>query len=83
MFVEVGLPPITNEDIELLSEYMHVMEPLAAVLDTFQGEKDIVVGLGIVLPLLTKLKAQLTNSDFPNLDAISDRVVQSIDHRLL
>ena len=81
LFVDIGLPRLTNEDIELLSEYMQVMQPLAAVLDIFQGEKDIVVGLGVVLPLLTKLKTQLSDQACQNLEAIRDRVIDSINRR--
>jgi len=58
-----------------------VMQPLAAVLDIFQGEKEVFLGLGIVLPLLTRLKKQLQQKVFQNLSTIRDRVVQSIDKR--
>ena len=42
---------LTKEDIELLSEYMSVMEPVEKVLDILQGEKEIFMGICIVLPL--------------------------------
>lgn len=77
----LGLPALTKEDIELLSEYMSVMEPVAKVLDILQGEKEIFMGIGIVLPLLTKLKQQLTVREFPNLGLIRDRIVASVDKR--
>ena len=54
LFNLLGLPSLTKEDIELLNEYMLVMKPISAVLDIFQGEKGCFLGLGIVLPLLTK-----------------------------
>ena len=52
----LGLPNFTKEDIELLQEYMKVVQPLAIILDIFQRQDDIFLGIGIVLPLLTRLK---------------------------
>jgi hypothetical protein len=84
LFSLLGLPlllGLTKEDVELLIEYMLVMKPLAAVLDIFQGEKECFLGLGVVLPLLSKLKKQLKQRVFPNLGAIRDRIISSIDLR--
>nr|CAH0113738.1 unnamed protein product [Daphnia galeata] len=78
---KLGLPSLTKEDIDLLNEYMLVMKPLAILLDIFQGEKGVFLGLGMVLPLLSKLKEQLKTKLFPNLNAIRDRVITSIDNR--
>jgi hypothetical protein len=72
---------LTKEDVELLIEYMLVMKPLAAVVDIFQSEKECFLGLGVVLPLLSKLKKQLKQRVFPNLGAIRDRIISSIDLR--
>ena len=74
------LPNFTKEEIELLTEYMLVMKPIAVVLDIFQGEKGCFLGLGMVLPLLTRLKKQLQRV-FPNLSPIRDRVLSSIEDR--
>ena len=60
---------------------MLVMKPLAILLDIFQGEKGVFLGLGMVLPLLSKLKEQLKTKLFPNLNAIRDRVITSSDNR--
>ena len=81
LFSLLGLPLLTKEDVELLIEYMLVMKPLAAVLDIFQGEKECFLGLGVVLPLLSKLKKQLKQRVFTNLGAIRDRIISSIDLR--
>ena len=81
LFTKLGLPSLTKEDIDLLNEYMLVMKPLAILLDIFQGEKGVFLGLGMVLPLLSKLKEQLKTKLFPNLNAIRDRVITSIDNR--
>ena len=59
---------MTKEDIDLLTEYMYVMEPVAKILDILHGEKDVFMGIGVVLPLLTKLKQELTLREFPNLE---------------
>ncbi len=51
---------MTNQDIELHTESMYVivvMEPVAKALDIFQGEKDVFMGIGVVLSLLTKKKS--------------------------
>ena len=74
------LPNFTKEEIELLTEYMLVMKPIAVVLDIFQGEKSCFLGLGMVLPLLTRLNKQLQRV-FPNLSPIRDRVLSSIEDR--
>jgi hypothetical protein len=74
LLLSLGLPALTK-DIELLSEYMSVMEPVARILDILQGEKKI------VLPLLTKLKQQLAVREFPNLGLIRDRILASVDKR--
>ena len=81
LFSLLGLPLLTKEDIDLLIEYMQVMKSLAAVLDIFQGEKECFLGLEIVLPLLSKLKKKLKQRVFPNLGAIRDRIISSIDLR--
>jgi len=81
LFRSLGLPALTKEDIELLSEYMSVMEPVARILDILKGEKEIFMGIGVVLPLLTKLKQQLAVREFPNLDLIRDRILASVDKR--
>ncbi len=65
LFSLLGLPLLTKEDVELLIEYMLVMKPLAAVLDIFQGEKECFLGLGVVLPLLSKLKKTIETESFP------------------
>lgn len=81
LFTALKLPVLTKEDIEILNEYTSLMKPLAIVLDIFQGEKSCFLGLGIVLPLLSKLKKQLQQRVFPNLGPIRNRVVSSINQR--
>ncbi len=81
LFRTIGFPLMTNQDIELLTEYMYVMEPVAKALDIFQGEKDVFMGIGVVLPLLAKLKQELALREFPNLEPIRTRVLQSVDKR--
>ena len=68
LFRVIGLLLMTKEDIDLLTEYMYVMEPVAKILDILHGEKDVFMGIGVVLPLLTKLKQELTLREFPNLE---------------
>jgi hypothetical protein len=50
---------------------MHCAKPLAAILYIFQGDKGCFLGIGVVLPLLTKLKKQLNQRVFPNLGLFS------------
>lgn len=68
LFAAIGITAlVTKEDMELLNEYILVLRPLAQVLDVFQGEKNVFLGIGIVLPLITMLKKQLDQRVFPNL----------------
>ena len=59
VFSSIGIPVLTKDDLELLIEYMHCFKPLAAILDIFQRDKGCFLGIGVVLPLLEKLKKQL------------------------
>ncbi|KAI9554978.1 hypothetical protein GHT06_020267 [Daphnia sinensis] len=61
--------------------YLHCVKPLAAILDIFQGEKGCFLGIGIVLPLLTKLKKQLNQRMFPNLGPIRDKILSRVQDR--
>jgi len=77
----IGLPVMTKEDLDMLTEYMLVMQPIAVALDILQGEKEVFMGIGVVLPLLTKLKKELMLRDFPNLGPLRDKVLESLDKR--
>ena len=81
LFRVIGLLLMTKEDIDLLTEYMYVMEPVAKILDILHGEKDVFMGIGVVLPLLTKLKQELTLREFPNLEPIRNKVLASLEKR--
>lgn len=81
LFKKLGIAVLTKDDLELLSEYMLVLKPLAAVLDILQGEKACFMGLGVVLPLLTRLKKQLEQKVFPHLGPIRDRILDRIEYR--
>ena len=54
VFRSLEIPPLTKEDVDLLSEYMYCLKPLAAILDIFQGDKGCFLGIGMVLSLLTR-----------------------------
>jgi hypothetical protein len=77
----IGLPVMTKEDLDMLTEYMLVMQPIAVALDILQGEKEVFMGIGVVLPLLTKLKKELMLREFPNLGPLRDKVLESLDKR--
>lgn len=81
LFSSLGIPVLTKDDLDLLIEYMHCVKPLAAILDIFQGDKDCFLGIGIVLPLLTKLKKQLNQRVFPNIGPVRDRILSRIQDR--
>jgi hypothetical protein len=83
LFQLIGLPLLTKEDIDLLTEYMNVVQPLALVLDILQGERKVFLGLGVVLSLLTKLKSDLADTVFPHLHPIRDKMLSSIDKRYI
>ncbi len=57
------------------------MKPLAIVLDILQGEKEVFLGVSLVLPLLTKLNDQLNQRVYSFLGPIRDWVVNKIDQR--
>ncbi len=71
----------TKEDIEYLQEYCELMKPLAQALDIFQGQKECFLGIGMVLPLLTRVKKTLRDRFFPNLEPMRKRVIESINDR--
>lgn len=71
----IGLPALKKEDIDILSEYAQVLEPLSKVLDIFQGNKSCFLGIGVVLPLIEKIKRKLTSRNFPNLNPIRDKIL--------
>ena len=81
LFGSIGLPVLSAEDVDLLNEYMLVMQPLALVVDIVQGEKKVFYGLGLLLPLLSKLKLDLGNKEFSNVGAIRNKILTSIDKR--
>ncbi|XP_046447601.1 uncharacterized protein LOC124196523 [Daphnia pulex] len=81
VFRSLGIPALTKDDLELLLEYMHCVKPLAAILDIFQGEKGCFLGIGVVLPLLTKLKKQLKQRVFLNVGPLRDKILARIEDR--
>ncbi|KZR96557.1 Uncharacterized protein APZ42_009042, partial [Daphnia magna] len=85
LFSSLTLPLLTKEDIELLNEYMEVMKPLAVVLctvsDILQGEKGVFLGVGLVLPLIPRLKDLLNKRVYLHLGPIRDRVLEKVDNR--
>ncbi|KAK4037613.1 hypothetical protein OUZ56_029644 [Daphnia magna] len=64
-----------------LDEYMKVMKPFAVVLDILQGDKGVFLGVGLVLPLITRLKDLLNQRVYLHLGPIRDRVLEKIDKR--
>jgi hypothetical protein len=60
---------------------MHCVKPLAAILDIFKGEKGCFLGIGVVLPLLTKLKKQLKQRVFPIVGPLRDKILARIEDR--
>jgi hypothetical protein len=81
LFSSLTLPLLTKEDIELLTEYMEVMKPLAVVLDILQGDKGVFLGIGLVLPLITRLKDLMNQRVYLHLGPIRDRVLEKVDKR--
>ena len=60
---ESKVRPFNQAGIELLNEYCNLLEPAAQLLDIFQSENKNFAGIGIVLPLIVKLKQKLNNSN--------------------
>ena len=81
LFSSLTLPLLTKEDLELLTEYMEVMKPLAVVLDILQGDKGVFLGIGLVLPLITRLKDLMNQRVYLHLGPIRDRVLEKVDKR--
>ncbi|KAI9550878.1 hypothetical protein GHT06_000219 [Daphnia sinensis] len=81
LFSSLTHPLLTKEDIELLNEYMEVMKPLAVVLDILQGDKGVFLGVGLGLPLITRLKDLLNQRVYLHLGPIRDRVLEKVDKR--
>jgi hypothetical protein len=78
----IGLTSLfSKEDIDYLQEYCELMKPIASALDILQGENKCFHGIGMVLPLLTRLKKQIRERFFANLGTMRDRVIQKIDER--
>ena len=76
-----GLPRFTADDILFIQEYCRVFSFFATVLDIFQREKNSFIGM--VLPLLTSLKNQLTET-IPILEICgpsSQSLIDGIDRR--
>ncbi|KAI9559480.1 hypothetical protein GHT06_013473 [Daphnia sinensis] len=78
----IGLTSMfSTEDIDYLQEYSVLMKPIASALDILQGEKKCFHGIGMVLPLLTRIKKQLRKRFFAKLGPMRDRIIQKIDER--
>ncbi|KZS01529.1 Uncharacterized protein APZ42_001780, partial [Daphnia magna] len=78
----IGLTSMfSKEDIDYLQEYAVLMKPIASALDILQGENKCFHGIGMVLPLLTRIKKQLRERFFANLGPMRDRIIQKIDER--
>lgn len=79
---QFGLPRFLPDELDLLAEYVSILEPIAKVLDVLQGEKADWLGIGIILPLLERLKTVLCDKNLPNLYPIRERVLAKFDQRL-
>jgi hypothetical protein len=58
------LPKFARNEIDFLTEYKYVMEPLAVTLDQLQGDKDCYYGM--MLPKLTQLRHKLQKMQSEN-----------------
>ena len=78
---QLGLPRFTPDDVKFLTEYCQVFKPFASVLDILQRDNDGYIGM--LLPLLTKLKYEL-DAMTPDLDIcgpLAEALVAGIDKR--
>ncbi len=57
------------------------MKPLAVVLDILQGDKGVFLGIGLVLPLITRLKDLMNQRVYLHHGPIRDRVLEKVDKR--
>jgi len=71
----------SKEDIDYLQEYAVLMKPIAGALDILQGKNKYFNGIGMVLPILKRMKKQLRERFFSNLGPMRDRIIQKIDER--
>jgi len=71
----------TIEDVSILQEYSELMKPLANALYIFKGKANCFSGIGMVLPLLTRVRKTLRDKFFPNLGPMREKVIESIDEK--
>lgn len=76
-----NLPSFTLHDLDCLAEYCSVLDPLARVLDILQGENDCFLGIGVILPLLTRIRKKLGERQFKFVNPIRDRILERIEFR--
>lgn len=77
----IHIRPFNHSEIELITEYCNLLEPVAQLLDIFQTEKPVFAGIGIVLPLLVKLKLKLNSLTLNNFTAIREKILKRVEER--
>lgn len=80
--IALDLPKFKQNEIDFLSEYCNVMQPLAATLDVLQGETNCFYGM--VLPKLVQLRNSLTqimNGNLVSCEPLALVLLDSINRR--
>lgn len=76
---KLAIPTISEEDVDYLFEYVQVMQPISTYLDLLQGEENCF--LGLVLPTITKIKAQLEALVLEKASSIRDGLLEKLEER--
>lgn len=76
---KLQVPPIEQDEHNLLREYLSLMAPIAIYLDVLQGEKNCF--LGLVLPTIMMLKSKLSELVLEICASLRDGILVKLEER--
>ncbi len=78
---DMRISAFNQPEIQLLADYCACLDPLARVLDILQGDRHQFIGIGVVLPLLERLKKKLMALDIPSMLPVREKIMSSLTER--